>query len=91
MSVTLHFAGDMSEPIRFRGVAFRDGAVLFTATLNWDGLGDFGLPQMYLSNLNVWQPEQTSLPGGSMVPLPAPLWLGSFGLLAVIALRRRLL
>ena len=90
MAVVLEFAGSMAQPIQFQGVAFRDGELLFSATFNWDGLGEFGFPQMYLTQYNEWAPEQTSLPGGIPVPLPAPVWLGSFGLLAVIVLRRRL-
>ncbi len=90
MSVVFEFAGSMTAPIQFQGVAFRDGQLLFSATFNWDGLGSSGFPQMYLTQIDVWQPDQTSLPGGNPIPLPAPVWLGSFGLLAVLVLRRRL-
>ena len=90
MGVVLHFAGSITAPIELRGVAFRGGEFLFSATFNWDGLTSSGFHLMYLSEFDVWNPDQTSLPG-NMIPLPAPLWLGSFGLLAVIVLRRRLL
>ena len=90
MGVVLHFAGSILAPIELRGVAFRGGEFLFSATFNWDGLTSSGFHLMYLSEFDVWNPDQTSLPG-TMIPLPAPLWLGSFGLLAVIVLRRRLL
>ena len=89
MAVVLEFAGDMSAPIEFRAIAFRGDEFLFSATFNWDGLGGFGFPQMYLTDIDVWQPDQTMLLG-NLIPLPAPVWLGSFGLLAVIALRRGL-
>ena len=90
MAVVLEFAGSMAAPIEFRGVAFRDGELLFSATFNWDGLGSSGFPQMYLTEIDVWDPDQSSLPAGNPIPLPAPVWLGTVGLLAVIALRRRL-
>ncbi|MCH7799846.1 MAG: hypothetical protein IID28_15600 [Planctomycetes bacterium] len=90
MGVVLHFAGSITAPIELRGVAFRGGEFLFSATFNWDGLTSSGFHLMYLSEFDVWNPDQTSLPG-NMIPLPAPVWLGSFGLLAVIVLRRRLL
>ncbi len=90
MSVVLEFTGDITQPIVFQGVAFQDGVVQFSATFNWDGLTSSGFHLLYLSNEDVWQPDQTALLA-NLVPLPAPLWLGSFGLLAVIVLRRRLL
>ena len=90
MSVVLEFTGDITQPIVFQGVAFQDGVVQFSATFNWDGLTSSGFHLLYLSNEDVWQPDQTALLA-NLVPLPAPVWLGSFGLLAVIVLRRRLL
>ena len=90
MSVVLQFTGDITQPIVFQGVAFQDGVVQFSATFNWDGLTSSGFHLLHLSNDDVWQPDQTALLA-NLVPLPAPLWLGSFGLLAVIVLRRRLL
>jgi hypothetical protein len=90
MGVVLHFAGSIIAPIELRGVAFRGGEFLFSATFNWDGLGSSGFVQMYTTEIDVWDPEQTSLPAGNPIPLPAPVWLGTVGLLAVIAMRRRL-
>ena len=90
MGVVLHFDGTLTAPIELRGIAFLGTERLFSATFIWDGLTSSGFHLMYLSEFDVWNPDQTSLPG-TMIPLPAPLWLGSFGLLAVIVLRRRLL
>jgi len=90
LAVVLDFAGSITAPIEFRGVAFRGGELLFSATFNWDGLGSSGFGQMYLTAIDVWDPDQTSLPAGNMMPLPAPVWLGTVGLFAVIAMRRKL-
>ncbi len=89
MSVVLHFSGSILAPIELRGVAFRGGEFLFSATFNWDGLTSSGFHLMYQSEPDAWTPAQTSLPG-NMIPLPASVWLGSFGLLGVVVLRRRL-
>ena len=89
MGVVLHFDGTLTGPIELRGIAFLGTERLFSATFIWDGLTSSGFHLMHMLDTD-WDPGYTSLPG-TVVPLPAPVWLGSFGLLAVIALRRRLL
>ncbi len=90
MAVTLHFAGDIDQPLTFRGVAFQDGEFQFSATFVWDGEGVFGMGNGFINIIDVdgWQPEPGSL-GMVLIPLPAPVWLGSIGLLVVIVLRRK--
>ena len=91
MAVTLHFAGDVDQPVTFRGVAFQDGEFQFSATFVWDGAAGSGIGSGFINIIDVdgWQPEPGSL-GMVLIPLPAPVWLGSIGLLAVIVLRRKL-
>ena len=89
MEFTLHFDGDRNQAVTFRGVAFQDGEFQFSADFVWNGVG-FGFDDLIdVRNINGWQPEAGTMMT-YLIPLPAPIWLGSLGLLAVIALRRRL-
>jgi hypothetical protein len=91
MEVTLHFEGEVDQPVSFRGVAFQDGEFQFSADFVWDG-GDgsgMGLGMIDIVNIDGWQPTPGSVGMAVMIPLPASVWLGSLGLVAVIILRRR--
>jgi hypothetical protein len=86
MSITLHFAGEIDQPVTFRGVAFQDGEFQFSAEFVWDGvsLSDTGLGLIDIVDIDGWQPDPGSVGMAVLIPLPAPVWLGSLGLLAVI-------
>lgn len=77
--INLNFVGLINDPVTFRGVAFLNGAFLFSNTFTRSGFGF-----MRVLDNDDWQPEQAEL-----IPLPPAVWLGSLGLLAAIGLRRR--
>ncbi|MHC4768413.1 MAG: hypothetical protein ACYTEI_06860 [Planctomycetota bacterium] len=91
MAITLHFAGEIDQPVTFRGVAFQDGEFQFSAEFVWDGvsLSNMDLGLIDIQNIDGWQPDPGSVGMAVLIPLPAPVWLGSLGLLAVIILRRK--
>ena len=84
----LHFDGNLNLGVTFQGVAFNEGEIAFSAEFTWTGIGF-----MNIGNRNGWQPDPGGMPGMPVtpIPLPAPVWLGSLGLLAVIAIRRKIL
>ena len=84
----LHFNGNLDEGVTFQGVAFNDGQFSFSAAFTWTGFGF-----MNIGDRNNWQPDPGDMHGMPItpIPLPAPVWLGSLGLLAVIAFRRKIL
>ena len=87
IAVVLHFAGDIGLPVSFHGIAYRDGVRQYSADFVWDpsGFGSF----MSVINKDQYDPDPGSLPS-QFIPLPAPIWLGSLGLMAVLVIRRRL-
>ena len=82
----IHLEGVFGS-VTFQGAAFLNGEYVFSTTVVTDGGGfpNAGLPD--------WIPLPGDLPVNPMtpLPLPAPVWLGSLGLLAVIAFRRKIL
>lgn len=80
----IHFEGDLAQPVRFQAVAFLDDVFQFSAEFVWSGLF-----VMNIQNIDVWQPDPSKLPA-SVVPLPAAVWMGSLGILAVLLFRQKI-
>ncbi len=80
----IHFEGDLTQPVRFQGVAFLGGVFQFSAEFVWSGFF-----VMNIQNIDVWQPDPSKLPA-SVVPLPAAVWMGSLGILAVLLIRQKI-
>ncbi len=68
----IHFAGNVAEPVRFRGDAYLGGVSQFSAVFDWSGSG-------FMKVANV-----------VAIPLPAAVWMGSLGILAVILFRQKI-